>query len=154
MRTEPRDLRQAAVSLPLAPANPNAPTRAVTRRHQVARFELKPARAIKNTRHVRSSSASGAILATSLAVVAFSATGASARSSADHQYTISRHRSGFAAVCQSVCVCHGANGDGVNGIDLRRGIFRRSVSDDVSNVISTGIASVGMPGFQSFSLPN
>ncbi|MFN7980660.1 MAG: c-type cytochrome [Vicinamibacterales bacterium] len=90
-----------------------------------------------------------AILATSLAVVAFSAASASAQSSADHQYTSADIEAGSRLYANQCALCHGANGDGVNGIDLRRGIFRRSVSDeDVSNVISTGIASVGMPSFK------
>ncbi|MGC4081182.1 MAG: c-type cytochrome [Vicinamibacterales bacterium] len=46
-------------------------------------------------------------------------------------------------------LCHGQNGDGINGVDLRRGIFRRSISDDdLAKVITTGIATAGMPGFK------
>src|SRR5688572_1182455 len=45
-------------------------------------------------------------------------------------------------------VCHGANGDGVPGIDLKLGRFRRSSSDeDLARVITTGIAGTGMPPF-------
>jgi cytochrome c oxidase cbb3-type subunit III len=45
-------------------------------------------------------------------------------------------------------VCHGANGDGVPGIDLKLGRFRRSSSDeDLARVITTGIAGTGMPAF-------
>ena len=44
--------------------------------------------------------------------------------------------------------CHGPNGDQVSGIDLRLGRFRRASSDeDLSRVITTGVASVGMPPF-------
>jgi len=44
--------------------------------------------------------------------------------------------------------CHGPNGDQISGIDLRRGQFRRSSSDDdLSRVIRAGIPSVGMPPF-------
>jgi putative heme-binding domain-containing protein len=44
--------------------------------------------------------------------------------------------------------CHGPNGDQVSGIDLRRGQFRRSSSDeDLSRVIREGIPAVGMPPF-------
>ena len=46
-------------------------------------------------------------------------------------------------------LCHGPNGDGVNGVDLRRGVFRRSVSDeDLARVITTGISAAGMPSFK------
>jgi len=51
--------------------------------------------------------------------------------------------------------CHGANGDLVQGVDLRRGQFRRSSSDeDLARVITNGIPGAGMPPFalQPFEL--
>lgn len=45
-------------------------------------------------------------------------------------------------------VCHGANGDGVPGIDLKLGRFRRSSSDeDLAGVITSGVPGTGMPPF-------
>src|SRR5687767_978032 len=45
-------------------------------------------------------------------------------------------------------VCHGANGDGVPGIDLKLGRFRRSSSDDdLARVITLGVPGTGMPPF-------
>jgi putative heme-binding domain-containing protein len=46
------------------------------------------------------------------------------------------------------CVtCHGATGDGVGGVDLRRGTFRRAASDeDIKRVVATGIEGT-MPKF-------
>jgi putative heme-binding domain-containing protein len=45
-------------------------------------------------------------------------------------------------------VCHGANGDGVPGIDLKLGRFRRVVSDDdLARIIATGVPGTGMPAF-------
>jgi cytochrome c oxidase cbb3-type subunit III len=45
-------------------------------------------------------------------------------------------------------VCHGATGDGVPGIDLRLGRFRRVVSDqDLARTITTGVPGTGMPAF-------
>ena len=45
-------------------------------------------------------------------------------------------------------VCHGANGDGVPGIDLKLGRFRRSSSDDdLARVITAGVPGTGMPAF-------
>ncbi len=45
-------------------------------------------------------------------------------------------------------VCHGAQGDGVPGIDLKLGRFRRSSSDaDLARVITTGVPGTGMPAF-------
>jgi len=45
--------------------------------------------------------------------------------------------------------CHAITGDGVGGVDLRRGVFRRvSSDDDLRRVISTGVAGTGMPKFE------
>jgi len=45
-------------------------------------------------------------------------------------------------------VCHGVNGDGVPGIDLKLGRFRRASSDaDIARVITTGVPGTGMPAF-------
>ena len=45
--------------------------------------------------------------------------------------------------------CHGANGDGVGGVDLRSGKFRNAVSDqDLARVITTGIQGTGMLAFK------
>jgi putative heme-binding domain-containing protein len=42
--------------------------------------------------------------------------------------------------------CHGANGDQVSGVDLRRGQFRRASSDeDLQRIITGGIPGTGMP---------
>jgi putative heme-binding domain-containing protein len=44
--------------------------------------------------------------------------------------------------------CHGPNGDMVSGIDLRRGLFKRSSSDeDLAQVIVSGVPGAGMPPF-------
>lgn len=45
-------------------------------------------------------------------------------------------------------VCHGANGDGVPGIDLKLGRFRRAASDDdLARTITSGVPGTGMPAF-------
>jgi len=45
--------------------------------------------------------------------------------------------------------CHGANGDGVGGVDLRSGKFRNAVTDqDLTRVITTGIQGTGMQAFK------
>ena len=50
-------------------------------------------------------------------------------------------------------VCHGATGDGVPGIDLRLGRFRRVSSDeDIARIVTSGIPGVGMPAF-AFQAP-
>ena len=45
--------------------------------------------------------------------------------------------------------CHGANGDGVGGVDLKSGRFRNAVTDqDLVRVITTGIPGTGMLAFK------
>src|SRR5215468_4837699 len=45
--------------------------------------------------------------------------------------------------------CHGANGDGVGGVDLRSGKFRNAVTDqDLARVVINGIPRTGMLGFK------
>jgi putative heme-binding domain-containing protein len=50
------------------------------------------------------------------------------------------------------CVgCHGANGDQVVGVDLRRGRFKTVVSDDdLTRILATGRPDAGMPAFTTF----
>lgn len=87
--------------------------------------------------------------AAGVALLSVTAPLASAQSSADHQYTSADIEAGSRLYSNQCALCHGANGDGVNGVDLRRGVFRRSVSDDdLSGVITNGIAAVGMPSFK------
>jgi putative heme-binding domain-containing protein len=44
--------------------------------------------------------------------------------------------------------CHGANGDGVGGVDLRSGKFRNAVTDqDLTRVILNGVTGTGMQAF-------
>jgi putative heme-binding domain-containing protein len=71
---------------------------------------------------------------------------------ADHgaQYSQAEIAAGY-RVYSSQCVqCHGGNGDGISGVDLRRGVFRRAASDeDLGRVITGGIpGGAGMPPFK------
>lgn len=51
----------------------------------------------------------------------------------------------YSAQCSQ---CHGRDGDQVSGIDLRRGVFRRTASDeDLARVITSGTTG-GMPPFR------
>jgi putative heme-binding domain-containing protein len=44
--------------------------------------------------------------------------------------------------------CHGSNGDGVGGVDLRSGTFRSAVTDqDLARVITNGVPGTGMLAF-------
>jgi putative heme-binding domain-containing protein len=67
----------------------------------------------------------------------------------DHQYTSADIEAGSRIYTTQCTLCHGPNGDGVNGVDLRRGVFKRVTSDgDLARVITTGIADAGMPSFK------
>jgi putative heme-binding domain-containing protein len=45
--------------------------------------------------------------------------------------------------------CHGANGDGVGGVNLRSGRFRNAVTDqDLTRVITNGLPGTGMLAFK------
>ena len=45
--------------------------------------------------------------------------------------------------------CHGANGAGVNGVDLRSGKFKRATTDQqIRGVITNGVPADGMPAFK------
>ena len=63
---------------------------------------------------------------------------------------LGRHRDRRCASTRAQCaLCHGPNGDGVNGVDLRRGRVPPRVSDeDLARVITTGVAAAGMPAFK------
>lgn len=71
-----------------------------------------------------------------------------AQASGDHQYTSADIEAGsrvYAAECR---LCHGANGDRVDGVDLQLGQFRRPLSDDdLRQVIRTGVSNARMPAF-------
>jgi putative heme-binding domain-containing protein len=79
------------------------------------------------------------------------AQGAAQRTAPDHpgQYSASDIETGSRLYGGQCALCHGANGDAVAGADLRRGQFRRSVSDeDLARVIAIGLPDAGMPGFK------
>lgn len=82
------------------------------------------------------------------AVFALAPRPAVAQGAADHQYTSQDIEAGSRIYSSQCALCHGPSGEGVNGVDLRRGRFRRSVSDDdLAGVIRNGITSGGMPNF-------
>lgn len=73
--------------------------------------------------------------------------GVHAASAQDHTYSSSDISSGlktYGAQCQ---LCHGANGDTVNGVNLRLGRFKRAVTDDdLAQVVARGVPPA-MPAF-------
>ena len=76
--------------------------------------------------------------------------GAAARAQ-DHTYSSADIEAGVRLYGAQCALCHGPNGDMVNGVDLRRGRFRRAVTDeDLAKVMTGGVPGGGMPAF-SFS---
>ena len=76
---------------------------------------------------------------------------AAQRPAQDHpgQYSAIDIETGSRLYAGQCSLCHGATGDAVAGADLRRGQFRRSVSDeDIARVITMGLPDAGMPGFK------
>lgn len=72
----------------------------------------------------------------------------SAQELGDHQYTSEAVEAGSRVYTQQCALCHGPTGDTVDGIDLRRGIFRTASSDDdLRTVITQGAAEGQMPSF-------
>jgi putative heme-binding domain-containing protein len=66
----------------------------------------------------------------------------------DHTYSSSDIEAGVRLYSAQCALCHGPNGEMVNGIDLRRGRFRRAVTDeDLARVITTGTGGGAMPAF-------
>jgi cytochrome c oxidase cbb3-type subunit III len=73
------------------------------------------------------------------------------RPAQDHpgQYSAIDIETGSRLYAGQCSLCHGVTGDAVAGADLRRGVFRRSVSDeDIARVITMGLPDAGMPGFK------
>jgi putative heme-binding domain-containing protein len=70
------------------------------------------------------------------------------QSLADHQYATEAIQAGARVYATECALCHGANGDGVDGVDLRRGRFRTVRSDDdIRRVVTTGVGGSRMPSF-------
>jgi putative heme-binding domain-containing protein len=90
-----------------------------------------------------------AVTLAGMLAVLLSAADLRAQSSGDHTYSAQDIQAGARLYTGQCAPCHGATGDTVSGINLRRGQFRRPMSDDdLRNTITNGISSAGMPPFQ------
>lgn len=66
----------------------------------------------------------------------------------DHTYTSEAIQTGARVYGQQCALCHGPQGETVDGINLRRGQFRTATSDDdLRRVVSQGAAEGRMPAF-------
>lgn len=66
----------------------------------------------------------------------------------DHAYSSEAIQAGSRVYVQQCALCHGPQGETVDGINLRRGQFRTATSDDdLRRVISQGAAEGRMPAF-------
>lgn len=73
---------------------------------------------------------------------------ASAQGLGDHTYTSAQIEAGSRVYTADCSLCHGTNGDRVDGVDLRVGQFRQARSDDdLKEVITNGVDGARMPGF-------
>jgi cytochrome c oxidase cbb3-type subunit 3 len=74
---------------------------------------------------------------------------------ADHRYTSEAIEAGSRIYVGECALCHGRGGADVDGVDIRRGVFRTVSSDeDLRRIIRTGVDGARMPGFdlQPFEL--
>ena len=68
--------------------------------------------------------------------------------SAQHEYPATDVENGGRLFLATCATCHGPDGDGVAGVDLGRGQFRRAVGasdEELVRIIRTGIPNTGMP---------
>jgi len=71
-----------------------------------------------------------------------------AQEAGDHQYTSEAIAAGSRVYVQQCALCHGPQGDTVDGVNLRRGVFRTATSDDdLRRIIGNGAAEGRMPSF-------
>jgi len=87
-------------------------------------------------------------VAAALALLTTAPAGASAQALGDHQYTSAAVEAGSRLYVSECALCHGPQGERVDGIDLRRGRFRGARSDDdLRRIITTGVGDSRMPAF-------
>ena len=94
---------------------------------------------------------------TSLSIVCLGITVASGLAAARQNPTLQGHPDDYVRAdieygarlfVEQCTTCHGENGDGVTGVDLRSGKFKNAVTDpQLRTVITNGFPNTGMPAF-------
>jgi putative heme-binding domain-containing protein len=65
------------------------------------------------------------------------------------QYSAADIQAGNRLYGLQCAICHGQNGDSINGVNLSRSQFRRASTDnDIRNTVTTGVTAAGMPPFR------
>jgi putative heme-binding domain-containing protein len=82
-------------------------------------------------------------------LVAFGTSERAAAQAANQRYSTANIQAGYRLYSAQCALCHGGNGDTIAGVNLARQQFRRASSDsDIKNIITNGVAAVGMPPFR------
>ena len=80
------------------------------------------------------------------ALAALLPSSATAQAVSDHTYTAEAIQEGSRVYVTECALCHASNGDGVDGVDLRRGLFSNARSDDdLRRIITSGVGGSRMP---------
>jgi len=80
------------------------------------------------------------------ALAALLPSSAAAQAIADHTYTAEAIQTGSRVYVTECALCHASTGDGVDGVDLRRGLFSNARSDDdLRRIITSGVGGSRMP---------
>src|SRR5215467_7123530 len=90
-----------------------------------------------------------AALAISAGLIAFITASERAQAQApSQQYSSAQIQAGYKVYSSTCSLCHGGNGDSINGVNLSRQQFKRaSTDDDIKNTIMNGVPAAGMPSF-------
>lgn len=89
------------------------------------------------------------LLVTGIAVANAGFTNPASAQGSTQQYSAANIQAGYHLYSAQCALCHGANGDGVAGVNLARQQFRRASTDaDIKRTITSGVAAAGMPPFQ------
>lgn len=82
------------------------------------------------------------------AVLSWLPAGVAAQALGDHTYTSVAIETGSRLYVSECALCHGPQGDRVDGVNLRLGRFRGARSDeDLKRIITEGVDDSRMPGF-------